>query len=121
MGKAQIWRRDEKVHAIQQLRRTVAINSPCQKLWFAVVEQAISDIGARRVKPAGRQTAPGGPVLYVRSAKNSDSFFTGNIPSDIFEDAGLDWSFVLRELKIAGVLPVPAERYTGEKQRGTSC
>jgi hypothetical protein len=108
------YRNAQKKEVVRILADAIEINSQYQALWFGVVEQAVRDIGTRRKKRAGRQTQPGGPVRYVRAFDNSDHYFAGACP-DFVENSGLDWSFILRTLRAKGVLPVPADRYDGER------
>ena len=109
------FRAEEKKEAVRILADAVEIGSQYQALWFGVVEQAVKDIGTRRKKRAGRQTKPGGPVRYVRAFDNSDHYFNGACP-EFVENSGLEWTFVRRTLLKTGVLPVPADRYDGERK-----
>ena len=108
--------RSSKDQALSELKQSIILSLPEEKLWFAVLRRAILDIGMRH---ATRHAWYGEtPLIIKKHNVNSDAFFQ-DIPTFeyVCERIGTYRSYVLRMLKKYRVLPVPNGYYDESKYK----
>ena len=96
------WKVKEKAKAVRKLKTAISIDSPEMKLWFAVLERAIFDIGEKdKVIP------------YKKYAWNSDHFFfnPNRKREEIQETLELNEEFLFSTLREHNVWPLPKDHY----------
>ena len=95
--------KQRKRKAIIRLRIRIAPDTPEKMLWFAVLAQAVMDIGKKRRKKT-----------FVKHYWNSDTFFTNRYPDRLIEVSDYldtDRTYILRILKDEDVWPLPYDYY----------
>jgi len=95
--------KQRKRKAIIRLRVRIAPDTPEKMLWFAVLAQAVMDIGKKRRKKT-----------FSKHYWNSDTFFTNRYPdrlTEISDYLDTDRSYILMILKGEGVWPLPYDYY----------
>ena len=94
--------KQRKRKAIIRLRVRIAPDTPDKMLWFAVLSQAVMDIGKKHRKK------------FIKHYWNSDTFFTNRHPerlTEVSDYLDTDRTYILMILKGEGVWPLPYDYY----------
>ena len=89
-----------------KIKQGCDLSTPERRLWFAVIERAIADIGEWEVRES-----KSGRSFNIPAGVNSDEWFNSERFQDICDFVDIDPGYILKILQRHGVLPVKRHFY----------